>query len=231
LAHIARRVLTPDDVQKILNKTNPNSDPNATRLTIHLARTSKQAAAMRRTLKLVPQAHKKAWLLSTTELFELDDTLKSMHALWYIDYEIDWKLVPKNCKQAHDYLSALHTRHKNAAMYERKLKTEKKFKQINGSVLHLGSHEVEFILPENIGQIYEWGEQQRHCLSVYAKDHEEGKCTILEVKVDGVRYHLEIRGGQVRQFRGKCNISPPENIRKIVTNYLEKEKITKPDMS
>lgn len=219
--YLGRRILSAENIQKVLMRNDwDHNDDYALRGSYN----TKDTPMLRRRLKLAPPEFRASWLLSFKNVQYCIDTLDTLDQIVNGEIELDWSEVPRNGNEAHDYLSKVLTRKKKEGMYKYVLKISKKFEQLHGNVVSLGNMKATFRLPENKGEIYEWGDEQHHCIASYADRHASGECVLLEVVVDDQKFHMQLERNQIRQFYGKYNKPPSPEIDKAVRDYLRKEK-------
>lgn len=75
----------------------------------------------------------------------------------------------------------------------------------------------EMILPKDSNELVDWSKSLNNCLYSYVSDVYEGDTLIYGVKINGeLVYAIEIKNGQLSQFKGKYNAEPDEKVRRAI---------------
>lgn len=222
-AYLGRRMVSAEEIQKILLSNHKKRDGH------YGSCHTKIAIRDRKQLKLVPSSHRAGWLSTFKDAEYCTDTLNSLGNILSAGIELDWQEVPKDGNEAHDYLARTLVKKRKEGMYKYVLEITEKFKQLHGAVVDLDGLQARFRLPENKGEIFEWGETQHHCIATYADGHAAGEHVLLEVAVGDEKYHMMLKQKSIIQFYGKYNKTPPENVEQAVRKYLEQQKFIRPE--
>lgn len=87
------------------------------------------------------------------------------------------------------------------------------------------------ILPHGPDELQAWGNGMHNCIGSYAWRIRDGECLILGVKTEDVGnkrpcdWGIEIRGGEICQFRGVCNEEAPSELQNLVEQVLVEAKV------
>lgn len=88
------------------------------------------------------------------------------------------------------------------------------------------------LLPEGPVMMVEWGASMHNCIGSYASWVRDGTCQILGVRAtDSQRpcdYGIEVRGGEIQQFRGLYNADASAELRGLVEGVLLAAKVLDP---
>ena len=121
-----------------------------------------------------------------------------------VDFKGDFRIMPKNFKQAHsDAIDAYN----NMKDEIKKQGYHKRLQQLLGLEQTIGNS--TFVLPQELHELKEEGKNLKHCVGTYADSVACGETVIVFVrqkeKVDNPLYTLEISDGKIVQLRGKRN--------------------------
>ena len=121
-----------------------------------------------------------------------------------VDFKGDFRIMPKNFKQAHsDAIDAYN----NMKDEIKKQGYHKRLQKLLGLEQTIGNY--TFVLPKELQELKEEGKNLKHCVGTYADSVACGETVIVFVrqkeKVDNPLYTLEISDGKIVQLRGKRN--------------------------
>lgn len=121
-----------------------------------------------------------------------------------VDFKGDFRIMPKNFKQAHsDAIDAYN----NMKDEIKKQGYHKRLQKLLGLEQTIGNY--TFVLPKELQELKEEGKNLKHCVGTYADSVACGKTVIVFVrkkeKVDNPLYTLEISDGKIVQLRGMRN--------------------------
>lgn len=121
-----------------------------------------------------------------------------------VDFKGDFRIMPKNFKQAHsDAIDAYN----NMKDEIKKQGYHKRLQKLLGLEQTIGNY--TFVLPKELQELKEEGKNLRHCVGTYADSVACGETVIVFVrqkeKVDNPLYTLEISDGKIVQLRGMRN--------------------------
>ena len=121
-----------------------------------------------------------------------------------VDFKGDFRIMPKNFKQAHsDAIDAYN----NMKDEINKQGYHKRLQKLLGLEQTIGNY--TFVLPKELQELKEEGKNLKHCVGTYADSVACGKTVIVFVrqkeKVDNPLYTLEIKNGKIVQLRGMKN--------------------------
>lgn len=121
-----------------------------------------------------------------------------------VDFKGDFRIMPKNFKQAHsDAIDAYN----NMKDEIKKQGYHKRLQKLLGLEQTIGNY--TFVLPKELQELKEEGKNLKHCVGTYADSVACGETVIVFVrqkeKVDNPLYTLEISDGKIVQLRGMRN--------------------------
>ena len=121
-----------------------------------------------------------------------------------VDFKGDFRIMPKNFKQAHsDAIDAYN----NMKDEIKKQGYHKRLQKLLGLEQTIGNY--TFVLPKELQELKEEGKNLKHCVGTYADSVACGETVIVFVrqkeKVDNPLYTLEISDGKIVQLRGMKN--------------------------
>lgn len=121
-----------------------------------------------------------------------------------VDFKGDFRIMPKNFKQAHsDAIDAYN----NMKDEIKKQGYHKRLQKLLGLEQTIGNY--TFVLPKELQELKEEGKSLKHCVGTYADSVACGETVIVFVrqkeKVDNPLYTLEISDGKIVQLRGMRN--------------------------
>lgn len=121
-----------------------------------------------------------------------------------VDFKGDFRIMPKNFKQAHsDAIDAYN----NMKDEIKKQGYHKRLQKLLGLEQTIGNY--TFVLPKELQELKEEGKNLKHCVGTYADSVACGETVIVFVrqkeKVDNPLYTLEISNGKIVQLRGMRN--------------------------
>ena len=112
--------------------------------------------------------------------------------------------MPKNFNEAHKLAI---TNYNNMKDEIKKQGYQKRLQQLLTLEQTIGDY--TFILPKDLQELKEEGQNLHHCVGTYADSVAKGKTVIVFVrqkeKIDNPLYTLEISNGKIVQLRGKQN--------------------------
>lgn len=121
-----------------------------------------------------------------------------------IAFEGDFRILPKNFKQAHDDAVKAYNDMKDEIQ---KQGYHKRLQKLLGLEQTIGNY--TFVLPKELQELKAEGKALSHCVGSYADRVASGKTVIVFVrqkeKVDNPLYTLEISDGKIVQLRGMRN--------------------------
>lgn len=121
-----------------------------------------------------------------------------------IAFEGDFRILPKNFKQAHDDVVKAYNDMKDE---QKRIEFANQLEKLLGLEQTIGNY--TFVLPKELQELKAEGKALSHCVGSYADRVARGETVIVFVrqkeKVDNPLYTLEIRGGKIVQLRGKRN--------------------------
>ncbi len=121
----------------------------------------------------------------------------------------------KNIDEIHDWITK---ELKKKGFENQEIKYDEYYQPMDGVIL--GDLRIE--LPKDTWTVMEYGEKLKHCIAGYARNAVNKQCVLMAIYKGGeLKYNLEIRNEQIRQFRGKCNCDPEAADRVIVMEFLE----------
>lgn len=99
-----------------------------------------------------------------------------------------------------------------------------KWEAVNGLSAVDGSWRIE--LPTNTAQLKLWGEQLHNCVGGYGESINNGYCVVFVVYFHGaLKYCVEVRHGEIKQFYGQRNSAPDYSERDAVLASLRDAKL------
>ena len=121
-----------------------------------------------------------------------------------IAFEGDFRILPKNFKQAHDDAVKAYNDMKDE---QKRIEFANQLEKLLGLEQTIGNY--TFVLPKELQELKAEGKALSHCVGSYAGNVARGETVILFVrqkdKVDNPLYTLEIRKGRIIQLRGMKN--------------------------
>ena len=121
-----------------------------------------------------------------------------------IAFEGDFRILPKNFKQAHDDAVKAYNDMKDE---QKRIEFANQLEKLLGLEQTIGNY--TFVLPKELQELKAEGKALSHCVGSYADRVARGDTVILFVrqkeKVDNPLYTLEIKNGKIVQLRGKRN--------------------------
>ena len=121
-----------------------------------------------------------------------------------IAFEGDFRILPKNFKQAHDDAVKAYNDMKDE---QKRIEFANQLEKLLGLEQTIGNY--TFVLPKKLQELKAEGKALSHCVGSYADRVARGETVIVFVrqkeKVDNPLYTLEIKNGKIVQLRGKRN--------------------------
>ena len=121
-----------------------------------------------------------------------------------IAFEGDFRILPKNFKQAHDDAVKAYNDMKDE---QKRIEFANQLEKLLGLEQTIGNY--TFVLPKELQELKAEGKALSHCVGSYVGNVARGETVILFVrqkdKVDNPLYTLEIRKGRIIQLRGMKN--------------------------
>ena len=121
-----------------------------------------------------------------------------------IAFEGDFRILPKNFKQAHDDAVKAYNDMKDE---QKRIEFANQLEKLLGLEQTIGNY--TFVLPKELQELKAEGKALSHCVGSYADRVARGETVILFVrqkeKIDNPLYTLEIKNGKIVQLRGKRN--------------------------
>lgn len=136
-----------------------------------------------------------------------------------VSFEGDFRIMPKNFKQAHDNAVAAYNDLRDELKNQEYHKHLEKLLELEQTI---GNY--TFILPKELKELKAEGKALKHCVGSYADRVANGETVIVFVrqkrKADNPLYTLEIKGGKIVQLRGKNNKNAKESAWKASETLL-----------
>lgn len=144
-----------------------------------------------------------------------------------IAFEGDFRIMPKNFKQAHDDAVKAYNDMKDE---QKRIEFANQLEKLLGLEQTIGNY--TFVLPKELQELKAEGKALSHCVGSYADRVARGDTVILFVrqkeKVDNPLYTLEIKNGKIVQLRGMRNIDADADAweaSKKLLSFAKKHKI------
>ena len=144
-----------------------------------------------------------------------------------IAFEGDFRILPKNFKQAHDDAVKAYNDMKDE---QKRIEFANQLEKLLGLEQTIGNY--TFVLPKKLQELKAEGKALSHCVGSYADRVARGDTVILFVrqkeKVDNPLYTLEIKNGKIVQLRGKRNKDADADVweaSKKLLSFAKKHKI------
>lgn len=144
-----------------------------------------------------------------------------------IAFEGDFRILPKNFKQAHDDAVKAYNDMKDE---QKRIEFANQLEKLLGLEQTIGNY--TFVLPKELQELKAEGKALSHCVGSYADRVARGETVILFVrqkeKVDNPLYTLEIKNGKIVQLRGMKNIKAADDAWKAsekLLSFAKKHKI------
>lgn len=159
-------------------------------------------------LKCIPKGIKlirfQNWVLkNSVKAYEYRDYQNMLEKLG-IAFEGDFRIMPKNFKQAHDDAVKAYNNMKDE---QKRIEFANNLEKLLGLEQTIGNY--TFVLPKELQELKAEGKALSHCVGTYADRVAGGKTVIVFVrqkdKVDNPLYTLEISKGKIVQLRGMKN--------------------------
>lgn len=157
-----------------------------------------------------------------------------------IDPEGDAMIVPKDFFGMHQHTCELYNQfreeqrrlqraERDRAQREREEQLEAEFNRRDVFDMTLAGY--TFHVPSRVAELIYEGKKLHHCVSSYTEKHLKGQTMIafvrLASKPNTPLYTLEVRLGQIIQFRGKYNRDVPEEVWDVAKKWLQVTKQVK----
>lgn len=144
------------------------------------------------------------WVIkNSVKAYEYRDYQNMLERLG-IAFEGDFRILPKNFKQAHDDAVKAYNDMKDE---QKRIEFANQLEKLLGLEQTIGNY--TFVLPKKLQELKAEGKALSHCVGSYAGNVARGETVILFVrqkdKVDNPLYTLEIRKGRIIQLRGMKN--------------------------
>ena len=144
------------------------------------------------------------WVIkNSVKAYEYRDYRNMLEKLG-IAFEGDFRIMPKNFNEAHKLAI---TNYNNMKDEIKKQGYQKRLQQLLTLEQTIGDY--TFILPKDLQELKEEGQNLHHCVGTYADSVAKGKTVIVFVrqkeKIDNPLYTLEISDGKIVQLRGNRN--------------------------
>ena len=159
-------------------------------------------------LKFIPKGVKlirfQNWVIkNSVSSYEYRDYQNMLENLG-IAFEGDFRILPKNFKQAHDDVVKAYNDMKDKI---KKQGYHERLQKLLGLEQTIGNY--TFVLPKELQELKAEGKALSHCVGTYADRVASGETVIVFVrqkeKVDNPLYTLEISNGKIVQLRGMRN--------------------------
>lgn len=167
------------------------------------------------------------WVIkNSVKAYEYRDYRNMLEKLG-IAFEGDFRIMPKNFKQAHDDAVKAYNDMKDK---QKRIEFANNLEKLLGLEQTIGNY--TFILPKELQELKAEGKALSHCVGTYADRVASGETVIVFVrqkeKVDNPLYTLEISGGKIVQLRGNKNKDASEDAWKAsekLLSFAKKHKI------
>lgn len=182
-------------------------------------------------LKCIPKGVKlirfQNWVIkNSVSSYEYRDYQNMLENLG-IAFEGDFRILPKNFKQAHDDVVKAYNDMKDE---QKRIEFANQLEKLLGLEQTIGNY--TFVLPKELQELKAEGKALSHCVGSYADRVARGETVILFVrqkeKVDNPLYTLEIKNGKIVQLRGMKNIKAADDAWKAsekLLSFAKKHKI------
>ncbi len=174
------------------------------------------------------------WILrNQIEFREYKDYL-NMLAEMGIEPEGDAMIVPKDFDAMHQHTIELYNQfreeqrrieqsERDRAKREREKQLEAEFKRRDAFDMTLAGY--NFHVPSRVAELIYEGKKLHHCVSSYTERHLKGQTMIVFVRLaskpNSPLYTLEVKSGQIAQFRAKYNKDVPEEVWDVAREWLQ----------
>ena len=174
-------------------------------------------------LKYIPKGVKlirfQNWVIkNSVSSYEYRDYQNMLENLG-IAFEGDFRILPKNFKQAHDDAVKAYNDMKDE---QKRIEFANQLEKLLGLEQTIGNY--TFVLPKELQELKAEGKALSHCVGSYADRVARGETVILFVrqkeKVDNPLYTLEIKNGKIVQLRGMKNIKAADDAWKASEKLL-----------
>lgn len=144
------------------------------------------------------------WVIkNSVKAYEYRDYQNMLERLG-IAFEGDFRILPKNFKQAHDDAVKAYNDMKDE---QKRIEFANQLEKLLGLEQTIGNY--TFVLPKELQELKAEGKALSHCVGSYADRVARGETVIVFVrqkeKVDNPLYTLEIKNGKIVQLRGMKN--------------------------
>ena len=144
------------------------------------------------------------WVIkNSVKAYEYRDYQNMLENLGIV-FEGDFRILPKNFKQAHDDAVKAYNDMKDE---QKRIEFANQLEKLLGLEQTIGNY--TFVLPKELQELKAEGKALSHCVGSYVGNVARGETVILFVrqkdKVDNPLYTLEIRKGRIIQLRGMKN--------------------------
>ena len=182
-------------------------------------------------LKYIPKGVKlirfQNWVIkNSVSSYEYRDYQNMLEHLG-IAFEGDFRIIPKNFKQAHDDAVKAYNNMKDE---QKRIEFANQLEKLLGLEQTIGNY--TFVLPKELQELKAEGKALSHCVGSYADRVARGETVILFVrqkeKVDNPLYTLEIKNGKIVQLRGMKNKKAADDAWKAsekLLSFAKKHKI------
>ena len=182
-------------------------------------------------LKCIPKGIKlirfQNWVIkNSVRAYEYRDYQNMLENLG-IAFEGDFRILPKNFKQAHDDAVKAYNNMKDE---QKRIEFANTLEKLLGLEQTIGNY--TFVLPKKLQDLKAEGKALSHCVGGYAERVARGETVIIFVrqkeKVDNPLYTLEIKKGKIVQLRGMRNIDADADAweaSKKLLSFAKKHKI------
>lgn len=182
-------------------------------------------------LKCIPKGIKlirfQNWVLkNSVRAYDYRDYQNMLEKLG-IAFEGDFRILPKNFKQAHDDAVKAYNNMKDE---QKRIEFANNIEKFLGLEQTIGNY--TFVLPKELQELKAEGKALSHCVGTYADEVARGETVIIFVrqkkKVDNPLYTLEIKKGKIVQLRGMKNRDASEDAWKAsekLLSFAKKHKI------
>ena len=180
------------------------------------------------------------WVIrNRVDFIEYLDYLKMLREMG-IEPEGDAMLVPKDFFGMHQHTCELYNQfreeqrrlqraERDRAQREREKRMEAEFNRRDVFDMTLAGY--TFHVPSRVAELIYEGKKLHHCVSSYTERHLKGQTMIVFVrpasKPNTPLYTLEVKLGQIIQFRGKYNNDVPEEVWDVAKKWLQVTKQVK----
>lgn len=147
--------------------------------------------------------------------YTLNDTMRQLAHL--PEFVIDSNI--RTLQDLHDAVSIAYRRKQNPDF---PLKNDEEILVLD----NVDVGDMRIVVPKTSYELVEWGARMRNCIASYAKLVNGKQRFLLGISERSeLKYNLEINNQTVVQFKGAGNSTPNQDDKKLIVDYLTKEKL------